>query len=496
MILSNAGDFPDAPFFLSPEGQRIIRYGELPRHLSGVAHFLADLPPQAVVAVIAENGWACTQLLLAIPYYGRQVLVINLAAGPRGMMHAIAHSECRLIFVQHEYVAQCRGALDELGDDAAVQIVPIDRDIGCPPAQTEIDLPTVTADHDALLIYTSGTTGVPKGVVHTHRSLLAGGHNTAIAHQLTKDDRALCVLPLYHINGQCVTVMAPLVSAGSVVIAHKFSVRYFWQWLHRNECTWFSVVPTIISHLLKEYDDAAPPEISPSLRFGRSASSPLAVDVHQRFERNFGIRLYETMGLSESAAQILANPMPPAQIKYGSPGIAFGNDIKIIDPAGEDAACDVEGEILVRGDNVMRGYLKNEQATREAFTTDGWLRTGDLGRLDKDGFVFVTGRTKELIIKGGENIAPREIDDVLYSIPHVTEAAAFGRDCPTYGQQVEAAVVLSHADACSEQELIDHCVAQLGKFRAPGKIHFLQTLPKGPSGKIQRLKLAQQLNPR
>jgi len=336
-------------------------------------------------------------------------------------------------------------------------------------------------------MYTSGTTGRPKGVVLTQASLVAGGANPAHAHALTSEDRALCVLPLYHINGLCVTVMGPLVSGGSVVLPPKFSVKSFWPTIRAQGCTWFSVVPTQISYLLH---DETPFEAIASLRFGRSASAPLSPDVQTAFEGRFGVPIIETMGLTETAAQILSNPLPPGTRKIGSPGVAIGNEVMIADKAQVEMPRGEEGEVLVRGANVMRCYRKNAQATAEALTPDGWLRTGDLGRMDADGYVTITGRLKELIIKGGENIAPREIDEALYTHPDVIEAAAFACPCERYGQRIEAGVMLSAGSAATEATLIALCVERIGRFKAPDRVHVFPELPKGPSGKIQRIKLA------
>jgi acyl-CoA synthetase (AMP-forming)/AMP-acid ligase II len=339
-------------------------------------------------------------------------------------------------------------------------------------------------------MYTSGTTGRPKGVLHSHASLLAGGWTVARAHHLTPDDRALCVLPIYHINGLCVTVMGPLISGGSVVVCERFSASQFWALCAAHEVTWFSVVPTIISHLL--HGDTDPDAATTArIRFGRSASSALAVETHTAFETRFGIPIVETMGLTETAAQILSNPLPPGLRKIGSPGLAYGNAVAILGSDLAPLGPDVEGEIAVRGPNVMQAYYKNPEATAGTFTPDGWLRTGDLGRIDSDGYVFVTGRLKELIIKGGENIAPREVDEALYSHPDVVEAAAFARPCASYGERVEAAVKLRDGATVNAEALMQLCIQKLGKFKCPDVVHILDDLPKGPSGKIQRLRLAQ-----
>lgn len=310
----------------------------------------------------------------------------------------------------------------------------------------------------------------------------------AEAHQLTPADKGLCVLPIYHINGLCVTVMGSLVSASGLVMAPRFSTSQFWDQILRYDCSWFSAVPTLFSYILNH--EQTPDLSQAALRFARSASAPLPPEVHKQFEDRFGIPIIETMGLTETGAQILSNPMPPAHRKIGSPGQAYGNEVRIAHPDTlQECAPHEEGEILVRGDNVMTGYYKQPEETAKTII-DGWLRSGDLGRMDEDGFVFVTGRMKELIIKGGENIAPREIDEALLEHPGVLEAAAFAKDDPSYGQVVEACVVLKQGISVNEEELVAHCTACIGAFKTPQRIYFLTDLPKGPSGKVQRLKLA------
>jgi len=300
---------------------------------------------------------------------------------------------------------------------------------------------------------------------------------------LNAEDCGLCVLPLYHINGLCVTVLGALVSGSRLIVPQKFSVSTFWNYLRSNSGTWFSVVPTQISYLLMDADkNGHDADGLANLRFGRSASAPLSPDVQQAFEKRFNVPIIETMGLTETAAQILSNPMHGVR-KTGSPGIAVGNEVLIADENQIECPRGLEGEVIVRGPNVMRCYRNNEEATRSSLTDDGWLRTGDLGRMDDDGYVFITGRLKELIIKGGENIAPREIDEALYSHADVVEAAAFAMDCPRYGQRVEAAVMLCEGSALTRDDLMALCRKTVGDFKAPDTIHILPELPKGPSGR-------------
>jgi len=429
------------------------------------------------VAIMQPNGRQAVSVLFGVLYGGFRATMINLAAGPSAIGYALAHCEARFASVHDSLV----DAFDEVRPSALQRF-----DVAA--AADPASLHAVTPQDPALLMYTSGTTGRPKGVVHSQSSLLAGGWTTAIAHRLGPRDRGFCVLPIHHINGLCVTVIGTLVAGGSLAMAPRFSTSRFWAQIAAGEATWFSVVPTIISHLL--HGDAEPDATTRSrLRFGRSASAALAPDVHRTFEQRFGVPLIETMGLTETAAQILANPLPPALRKIGSPGIAFGNEVAILAADRSFCASGVEGEIVVRGPNVMREYFKDPEATAASFAGD-WLRTGDLGRRDDDGYVFVTGRLKELIVKGGENIAPREIDEALYAHPDVIEAAAFGRPDARYGERVEAAVCVRRGSPLNADQLRQLCIARLGPFKAPACIHFMNELPKGPSGKIQRLKLA------
>jgi acyl-CoA synthetase (AMP-forming)/AMP-acid ligase II len=447
------------------------------------------------VAVAAPNGAAASFAFLGVVYGGFRATPLNLVAGAKTLSFVLEHSKTELILCADDSRALVDEAIAGLADsgEKAPPVISMDVDDGPRWAETNItpvkpdDLDAPSAGSIGLLMYTSGTTGVPKGVLLSHANLIAAGNNIAVAHKLTAADTGMCVLPIYHINGLCVTVMGSVVSSSSLVMPRRFSARHFWAQMHKYKCSWFSAVPTLFAYLLN--DDAVPVLDRDRLRFARSASAPLPPEIHRQFEKRFSIPIIETMGLTETGAQILSNPLPPEIRKIGSPGIAYGNEIMVGDEKQNPIATNEEGEILVRGSNVMQGYLDRPKETAKTITTDGWLRTGDLGRMDEDGFIFVTGRIKELIIKGGENIAPREIDEALLEHEAVLEAAAFPRACKDYGQRVEACVCLKKGRHVSENELREFCESLIGAYKTPDNIYFLDDLPKGPSGKVQRMKL-------
>jgi len=485
---------PDRVFAVFPETHTKVTWDEQRQTAARLRPHLINsgVSDGEAVGMLMANGRTALELFLGCMYSRRVSLMLNAVAGIDTLGYVIRHSGIRHLFADDGHADLASAAVIASRQQVKVHRVAGDSGLQLPDAQNHQDADPPRSADDALLIYTSGTTGRPKGVIHTHASLLAGGANTCSAHHLSNSDRALCVLPLCHINGQVVTVMAPLVSGSSVVMPRKFSTQRFWSWVVKEDCTWFSVVPTMISYLLAT--EEATQHIAESqlskVRFGRCASAPLAPAVHKAFIARFGIPMVETMGITETAAQILSNPLDPTQQKIGSPGLPCGNEIRIRDGEGADCKKGVVGEIEVRGPNLMRTYLNDEQATREAFSADGWYRTGDLGYKDGTGYVYVTGRIKEIIIKGGENISPREIDDVLYRFPGILEAAAIAVPDPEYGEDIAACVVPHPGQQLDENALRDFCIKALGQFKSPRNIYVLEELPKGPSGKIQRLKLS------
>ena len=485
LIERGAQQHPQALFALAAESGGTLSYAQLQHNCLCVGAWLRSqgLVPGDTVALVMPNGLATLQLLLGAMHGGFCVNPVNLLSQPEQMRYVLQHSDCKLVLASADWVAQVQAAAPQLRVlQADVDVLRLPDEVHATPVVPP------AAQALALLMYTSGTTGQPKGVMLTQANLAANALAIATEHALTPADRVLGVLPLYHINAFAVTMLAPLASGGSVVMAPRFSAQRFWAQAVASGCTWINVVPTIISFLLEGETPAA--GTLAQIRFCRSASAALPPAHLRAFEARFGIGVIETMGLTETVAPSFSNPLDAAQRKLGSVGRASGGQAQVVDKSLQPVPDGSTGEITIRGPHVMQAYYKNEQATAEAFTPDGWLRTGDLGHRDADGFFFVTGRIKELIIKGGENIAPREIDEVLLKHPAVLDAAAVGIADKHYGQTILACVVLRPGAVADETEMLQFCEQHLGRYKTPSQVRFVAELPRGPSGKVQRLKLA------
>ena len=495
VLTAQAARAGDAALVIAPEAGRTLTYGGLARYRTRLAQLFARKGVRRgdTVALYLHNGYQTAALFLGVMASGRVVAPLNLLSQRSQLVWVLRHAAPRLVFTCPAHASALAEAMAEIEDPPGTIVIDVDaEDIFANESSPEQPLRAAAprAADTALLMYTSGTTGTPKGVMLSHANLLAGARAVASWHGLGPADRVLSSLPLYHINGQVIATLAPFVSGGSIVAPHRFSVSQWWDLVAAHQCPWIYMVPTIIAYLLNAGDGA--PRIFPSVRFGRSASAPLPPDQHTAFEARFGMPILEGMGMTECASTVFCNPHDSRR-RTGSPGLPCGVEAGVIDAQGRRLATGEVGEIVLRGPNVMAGYFNAPDKTAEAIDGDGWLRTGDLGYRDADGFYVVTGRLKELIIKGGENIAPREIDEALLRYPAILEAAAFAVPDRSYGQEIAAALILKPGARLDEAELRTWCLRELGKYKTPLRFHVVDELPKGPSGKVQRLKLVEML---
>ena len=481
----------DAPFAIAPETGEVLTRFALRERTDALEALLEtmDVVPGDIVGFMLPNGFAALELFVGTMAAGRIVLPFNLLAQDAQLDHLFAHATPRVVFAADPHASRLEAAVASTG--VRSRIARCDSDApqwraAVPRARTRPH-----AGDTAMLMYTSGTTGVPKAVPLTHANMLHAGHAVSAHQSLTSADRVLSSLPLYHINGQCIAGVATLVSGGSLVLPARFSTSQWWMLVERYRPTWLNLVPTIVAYLLNGPDPTpAQRDAMRGVRYARSASAPLPPEQQRAFETRFGIRIVEAMGLTECASVAFCNPMPPQERRIGSAGRPLGVRARVVDRDGRELPDGEQGEIQLSGPGVMRDYWRAPAGTL-GVTADGWLPTGDLGYRDADGFYFVTGRKKELIIKGGENIAPREIDEALLKHPAVLEAAAVGIPHRDYGQEIAAYIVVKPGATLTEAELRAHCGRELGRYKSPAFYRFVDALPKGPSGKIQRMKLAE-----
>lgn len=339
----------------------------------------------------------------------------------------------------------------------------------------------------AAIIYTSGTTGFPKGAVLSHANYLADAGQLVSAIGMNGNDRFLCFLPLFHVNGQVVTLLSPLLAGGSIVLMERFAPKEFFELLSRHRCTAFSGVPSVYAVLLN-LSDSSRYDLS-SLRFCICGAAPMPVEVFEKFEAKFKAHILEGYGLSEGTCASSVNPPPPGPRKVGSIGLPLkGQEMKIVGEQDQELPDGSVGEIVVRGPTVMKGYWNNPGATADAIRGE-WLHTGDLGLMDKDGYFFIVGRKKEMIIRGGENIYPKEIEEALYRHAAVAEAAVVGLPDKRWGEEVAAFLVLKEGSTATSKEILAALKDRVADYKLPRLIEFVSALPKTATGKIQKLRL-------
>jgi acyl-CoA synthetase (AMP-forming)/AMP-acid ligase II len=347
-------------------------------------------------------------------------------------------------------------------------------------------------DDVALVLHTSGTTSRPKIVPLSHANICATAGNVRESLALVPEDRCLNVMPLFHIHGLMAAVLGSLGAGASVFCTPGFNAMKFFHWMKEAQPTWYTAVPTMHQMILAR----APrnPEIIKAvrLRLIRSSSASLAPQVMQQLEDTFEAPVIESYGMTEAAHQMTSNPLPPRSRKPGTVGVAAGPEVAIMNDKGRLLPSGSIGEVVIRGVNVTDGYKNNPDANATAFT-EGWFRTGDQGVIDNEGYLKLTGRLKEIINRGGEKISPREVDEVLMDHPAVVQAVTFAMPHDKLGEDVAVALILGEGESLTESEVREFASGRLAKFKVPRRVIFLDEIPKGPTGKLQRIGLAEKL---
>ena len=405
---------------------------------------------------------------------------------------------------------KARALITQLGMDSPAREVAHARDIPIielsPVVDAEAGIFTLTcdtrsspndggfaqSDDVALVLHTSGTTSRPKMVPLTHTNLCTSAHNIRTAFRLDHHDRCLNVMPLFHIHGLIGAILSSLASGASVVCTPGFHASEFYGWLEAFRPTWYTAVPTMHQAILERASSHRDLIARCPLRFIRSCSASLPPKVMAELERTFNAPVAESYGMTEATHQMTSNPLPPHPRKPGSVGVPTGPEVAIMDEEGHLLQTGETGEIVIRGENVTRGYEGNPSANEEAFT-EGWFRTGDQGFLDTDGYLFITGRIKEIINRGGEKIAPREVDEAIMDHPAVAQAVAFAVPHATLGEDVAVAVVLQEDASAAERDIREFAFTRLAEYKVPSQVVLVDEIPKGPTGKLQRIGLVDQL---
>jgi acyl-CoA synthetase (AMP-forming)/AMP-acid ligase II len=489
--LLHGGD-PDKPALVTAETGAALTYAGLGEAAASLAGRLAAAGVRrgSRVAIVVPDGPAFVQLLLAARALGATAAPLNPAYTRDEYAFYLDDLQPELLLVPQGELPAARDAVA-----ASVTVVDVVRDGPTPdlhsggaPLGAAAPAEPASPDDVALLLHTSGTTSRPKQVPLRQRNLAASARNIAAFYELGPEDVSYCAMPLFHVHGLVASTFGALAGGGTVVVPGRLTPRAFWPQLRTYGVTWYSAGPTLHTMLLERVDgDGAPA----TLRFARSCSSALTPALMARLEDTLRVPMLEAYGMTEASHQMASNPLPPRDRKPGSVGVPSGVEIRIVDREGRAVEQGASGEVAISGAGVTDGYLANPEANAESFF-DGWFRTGDRGSFDADGYLRLEGRIKEMILRGGENISPYEIEEVLLAHPAVSDAICFGIDDEKYGERVGAAVALR--GPAEERELIDHCRSRLASFKVPEVVHVLEAIPRTPTGKVQRKRVGASLS--
>ena len=497
LLSASSARYPDRPAIIAEDRDPMTFRGLLD-HIDDLRGRLGamGLGPASRVAIVLPNGPEAAVAFLAVasfamaaplnPAYRESELEFYFSDLRADTVIVLAEDSIAATNVARAMkIPLLRVAIDPYSAAGSLQLT--DCPSSAASAREDVD-----SDQPALMLHTSGTTSRPKLVSLTQANLAVSATNIQNWLGLSPADRCFNIMPLFHIHGLVGALLSSLAGGGSVICSEGFVATKFLAALRRSSPTWYTAVPTMHQAIVAR--GQADPSLcaSTSLRLIRSSSAALPPQVGAALEQLFGVPVIESYGMTEAAHQMCCNPLPPAARKFGSVGLPAGPEVAVMDESGRLLPCGATGEVVIRGPSVIRGYVNNPEANRSAFR-DGWFRTGDLGRVEADGYLFLAGRIKEIINRGGEKISPREVDEVLLDHPAVATAVTFAMPDARLGEEIAAAIVLRAGAAVTEQAMMEFAAARIAEFKVPRRIIFVDEIPKGPTGKVQRIGLARQL---
>lgn len=478
------------PALILPEAESTLDFARLEEAVGELAGILcaAGVERGDRVALVLPDGPTLLQALLAVAAVGAAAAPLNPAYTKDEYAFYLDDLDPRLLVLPPDELSAARAATPEriLVGELLVEAGRPTLRVGGKDVPTAVTFEPANPDDTALLLHTSGTTSRPKQVPLLHRNLMASARAIVAHYRLEASDVSYCAMPLFHVHGLVASAFAALLAGGVVVLPQRFSPRRLLEHLHPHAVTWFSAGPTIHQAILERAGNIDG-GYTTSLRFIRSCSSALSPALMERVERRFSVPVLEAYGMTEASHQISSNPLPPGRRLPGSVGVPTGTEVRVVDAEGRDAPLRSTGEVVIRGRGVTPGYLNNPDANAEAFL-DGWFRTGDRGVLNGEGYLRLEGRLKEMIIRGGENISPYEVEEILLGHPAVVDAVCFGVPDEKYGEEVAAAVALT--SGATSRELHNFCRERLAAFKTPTVIHIVDKIPRTATGKLQRRRVA------
>jgi acyl-CoA synthetase (AMP-forming)/AMP-acid ligase II len=492
------GGDDDAVALTAPEGQPLT-YSELRQQVRETIHRLNELGVgrNDPVAIVLPNGATMASAFVSVASAATSA-PLNPAYREKEFEFYLEDVQAKLLLVEAASDSPARRVAERLGISVAELVESPGRQAGRFEIRGRVrgDATAETGPAEpedvALVLHTSGTTARPKIVPLAQSNVCASAFNVAKSLALGPEDRCLNVMPLFHIHGLVAAVLGSLIAKASVFCTPGFNALKFFAWMQQANATWYTAVPTMHQAILARASHNREALETTRLRFVRSSSASLAPQVMQALEETFEAPVIEAYGMTEAAHQMSSNPLPPGKRKPGSVGVAAGPEVAVMAENGELLPPGGTGEVVIRGANVTRGYQNNPKANADAFTR-GWFRTGDQGVLDEEGYLRLTGRLKEIINRGGEKISPREVDEVLIDHPAVMQAVTFAIPHQKLGEEVAAALVLRPGSRVTDNEIREFAGRRLVRLKVPRRIIFLEEIPKGPTGKPQRIGLAKKL---